>query len=149
MSIELYGTEAIGSLILRLVRRASRRLGLSEGLSLLLFLVVAVAGILGFTFYDSLARDARLRNPRHGIFQQMVGGLGLGAVSSPKWCLHAFDPRLESICYATVYPVPGSYAYCTYDAMVVTAFEASPIKSHSLLLRAPEDKGHGKASEAP
>ena len=143
MSIELYGTEALGGLVLRLVRSVSRRLDLSEGLSLLLLLAGVVIGIIGFTFYDSFARDVQLRNPRHTMFQQMVGGLGMGAVSSPKWCLHAFDPRLESICYATAYPVPGSYVYCTYDGIVVTGFRAQAEKHHLLQFSAP-DEGKGR-----
>ena len=139
MSIELYGSEALGGLVLRLVRGVSRHLGLSEGLSLLLFLAAAFSGIVGFTVYDSLALQAWLRNPRHTAYQQMVGSLGMGAVSSPKWCLHAFDPRLESICYATVYPVPGAYVYCTYDGMVVTGFRAWDERHHFLKLRPPEE----------
>ena len=143
MSIELYGTEALGGLVLGLVRRVSRRLGLSEGVSLLLFLAVAFIGILGFMIYDSFAFNARLKNPRHTAFQQMVGGLGMGAIQSPKWCLHAFDPRTESICYAAAYPVPGSYGYCPYDTTVVTGFGELSKRTNFMVLGAPRRKNDG------
>ena len=128
---------------LRLIQGLSRRLGLSEGLSLLLLLASVMILIIGFTFYDSFAQQARLKNARYGAFQQMVGGLGMGAVSSPKWCFHAFDPRLESICYATSYPVPGSYGYCPYDTIVVTGFGELGKRSHFLLLKTPGEEKDG------
>lgn len=143
MSIELYGTEALGHLVLRFVRGVARRLGLSEGLSLLFFLAGALICILGFTIYDSFALDARLKNHRHTSFQQMVGGLGMGAIQSPKWCLHAFDPRTESICYATAYPVPGSYAYCPYDTTVVTGFGELSKRTHFLVIEVSRGKEDG------
>lgn len=143
MSIELYGTEALGGLVLRFVRGVARRLGLSEGLSLLFFLAGAFICILGFTIYDSFALDARLKNHRHAAFQQMVGGLGMGAIQSPRWCLHAFDPRTESICYATAYPVPGSYGYCPYDTTLVTGFGELSKRTHFLVIGAPRGKNDG------
>lgn len=143
MSIELYGTEALGQLVLRFVRGLSRLLGISEGQSLLLFLAVIVVLITGFTFYDSYAHGARLNRPRSMAFQQMVGGLGMGAVSSPKWCFHAFDPRYESICYAAAYPVPGSYGYCPYDTIVATGFGELGKRTHHILLKAPGGEKDG------
>jgi hypothetical protein len=143
MSIELYGTEALGRLVLRFARGVARRLGISEGLSLLFFLAGAFICILGFTIYDSFALDARLKNHRHTAFQQMVGGLGIGAIQSPKWCLHAFDPRTESICYATAYPVPGSYAYCPYDTTVVTGFGELSKRTHFLVIGVSRGKDDG------
>ena len=143
MSIELYGTEGLGRLVLRLIRSLSRRLGISEGQSLLLFLAAIVVLITGFTFYDAYAQGYRLKNPRSMAFQQMVGGLGMGAVSSPKWCFHAFDPRFESICYAAAYPVPGSYGYCPYDTIVATGFGELGKRTHHILHKAPEGKTDG------
>ena len=144
MSIELYGTEKLGQLVLRLINGLSRRLGISEGQSLLLSLAVIVVLISGFTFYDAYTHGARLNRPRSTAFQQMVGGLGMGAVSSPKWCFHAFDPRYESICYAAAYPVPGSYGYCPYDTIVATGFGELGKRTHHILLEAPAENREGK-----
>ena len=140
MSIELYGTETLGRLVLRLIRSLSRRLGISEGQSLLLFLAGVIVLIIGFSFYESFAQEARLKDPESTAFQQMVGGLGMGAVSSPRWCFHAFDPRYESVCYGAVYPVPGSWGYCTYDTSVVTAFSELGKRTNRIQFKAPEGK---------
>jgi hypothetical protein len=143
MSIELYGTETIGRMFLRLIRAQSRRLGVSEGQSLILSLAVIVVLIAGFTFYDAYAFGARLKRPETTAFQEMVGGLGMGAVSSPKWCFHAFDPRYESICYAAAYPVPGSYGYCTYDTVVATGFGELGKRANHIILEAPAENKRG------
>jgi len=143
MSIELYGTESLGRLVLRFIRALSRRLGISEGQSLLLSLSVVVVLVTGFTFYDAYAYGVRLNRPETTAFQQMVGGLGMGAVSSPKWCFHAFDPRYESICYATAYPIPGSYGYCPYDTIVATGFGELGKRTHHIILEAPGEKKEG------
>ena len=143
MSIELYGTEGLGRLVMRLIGSLSRRLGISEGQALLLLLAVIVVLISGFTFYDAYAHGARLNRSRSMAFQQMVGGLGMGAVSSPKWCFHAFDPRYESICYAAAYPIPGSYGYCPYDTIVATGFGELGKRTHHIILKAPEGKNDG------
>ena len=143
MSIELYGTEGLGRLVMRLIGSLSRRLGISEGQALLLLLAVIVVLISGFTFYDDYSHGARLNRTRTMAFQQMVGGLGMGAVSSPKWCFHAFDPRYESICYAAAYPVPGSYGYCPYDTIVATGFGELGKRTNQIQLKAPEGKKDG------
>lgn len=144
MSIELYGSETLGRLVLRLIYALSRRLSISEGQSLLLSLAVFVVLITGFTFYDAYAHGTRLKNPRSTAFQQMVGGLGMGAVSSPKWCFHAFDPRYESICYGAAYPVPGSYGCCPYDTIVATGFGELGKRTNHIILKAPEEIQKGK-----
>jgi len=45
------------------------------------------------------------------LFQQAVGGLGLGATTAPYWDYSAFDPRLQPVCSCLSWPVPGIYPY--------------------------------------
>ena len=82
-----------------------------------LFLVVA-----GVVRYDSRqlvdsGSDGLLR------FQQMVGGVGLGAVTVPAWNFSDFDPRLQPNATDTLYPVPGGYGYSPDRMAMVSVFQ--------------------------
>jgi hypothetical protein len=55
-------------------------------------------------------------------FQQMVGGVGLGAVIVPAWNFSDFDPRLQPEAMDTLYPLPGGYGYSPDRLAMVSAF---------------------------
>jgi len=56
-------------------------------------------------------------------FQQMIGGVGMGAVTVPAWNFSDFDPRLQTESTDTLYPIPGGYAYSPDRLAMVSAFQ--------------------------
>ncbi|MDP6124543.1 MAG: hypothetical protein QGH20_02160 [Candidatus Latescibacteria bacterium] len=56
-------------------------------------------------------------------FQSLVGGAGMGAISTPMWCFLTYDPRLEAICTCIEWPIPGGYCYCPDHTASVSYFE--------------------------
>jgi hypothetical protein len=60
-------------------------------------------------------------------FQKMVGGLGMGAISSPIWNFINFDPRIQSVDDSTLWPIPGGYSYSPDRTATVSYFEEIPV----------------------
>jgi hypothetical protein len=58
-------------------------------------------------------------------FQDLAGGLGIGATVRPRWCFINFDPRLER-CTCTEFPLPGGYCYCPEHTGTVSFFTSNP-----------------------
>jgi len=56
-------------------------------------------------------------------FQQLAGGLGMGAVTTPVWSVIEFDPRLQSVDESTLRPLPGGYSYSPTGTSSVTCFK--------------------------
>ena len=75
--------------------------------------------------------DAVYWSPRSGddetrLFQRSVGGLGMGAASTPSWSIIHYDPRLQPIDDSTLWPVPGTFPYSPSAAATVVVFEELP-----------------------
>jgi len=66
--------------------------------------------------YPSTATTEMMR------FQQMIGGVGLGAVTVPAWNFSDYDPRLQPEPTDVLYPVPGGYAYSPDRPAMVSWF---------------------------
>ena len=126
MSLELFGTEVLGRLVLGFVKFIAKKLGISQGFTLLLVLAISTVSLCGFTAYDSTVTSSSLQNERVKAIQTCIGGLGIGAVNTPYWCLNAYDPRLEPQCYCTMEPVPAGYCYCPYHSSLVSYMEEIP-----------------------
>jgi hypothetical protein len=60
-------------------------------------------------------------------FQKMVGGVGMGAISTPIWNFINFDPRIQPIDDSTLWPIPGGYSYSPDRTATVSYFEEIPI----------------------
>jgi len=60
-------------------------------------------------------------------FQRMVGGVGMGAISSPVWNIINFDPRIQSVDDSNTWPIPGGYSYGPDRTATVSYFEEIPV----------------------
>ncbi len=69
----------------------------------------------------------RVQSDQMVVFQRMVGGVGMGAISSPVWNIINFDPRLQPIDDSTLWPIPGGYSYSPDRTATVSYFEEVPV----------------------
>jgi len=69
----------------------------------------------------------RIQTDQMVAFQRMVGGVGMGAISSPIWNFINFDPRIQSTDDSTLWPIPGGYSYGPDRTATVSYFEEIPI----------------------
>jgi hypothetical protein len=60
-------------------------------------------------------------------FQKMVGGIGMGAISTPIWNFINFDPRIQPVDDSTLWPIPGGYSYGPDRTATVSYFEEIPV----------------------
>lgn len=88
-------------------------------------------GIFVFATILAIAADQysweRVHSDQMVMFQRMVGGIGMGAISSPIWNLINFDPRLQPVDDSTLWPVPGGYSYGPDRTATVSHFEEMPV----------------------
>jgi hypothetical protein len=75
-------------------------------------------------------------------FQKMVGGVGMGAISTPIWNFINFDPRIQPIDDSTLWPIPGGYSYGPDRTGTVSYFEEIPV--NQLLIPPSPLKGEEK-----
>jgi hypothetical protein len=69
----------------------------------------------------------RIRSDQMVDFQRMVGGIGMGAISTPIWNFINFDPRIQSIDDSITWPIPGGYSYSPDRTATVSYFEEIPV----------------------
>ncbi len=82
----------------------------SSGLRLLIAtLVVVCLTVLLLSFEESCWSHSSLTEVL--LFQRTVGGLGMGAASTPAWNLLHYDPRLQPVDDSNLWPVAGGYPY--------------------------------------
>jgi len=113
----------------------------------LVFLVVLIALTVSMIAWDQYTWKS-LRSDQMVAFQRMVGGVGMGAISTPIWNFINFDPRIQPIDDSTLWPIPGGYSYGPDRTATVSYFEEIPINQFS---PSPppspprgEEKGEGK-----
>jgi hypothetical protein len=92
----------------------------------LLFLIVLIALTIFAIAYDQYSWK-RIHPDQMVAFQRMVGGVGMGAISSPVWNIINFDPRLQPIDDSTLWPIPGGYSYGPDRTATVSYFEEIPV----------------------
>lgn len=61
------------------------------------------------------------------LFQRMVGGVGIGAISTPMWNFINFDPRIQPVDDSITWPIPGGYSYSPDRTATVSYFEEIPV----------------------
>ncbi|PIV24050.1 MAG: hypothetical protein COS40_02875 [Deltaproteobacteria bacterium CG03_land_8_20_14_0_80_45_14] len=69
----------------------------------------------------------RIQSEQMVVFQRMVGGVGMGAISTPIWNFINFDPRIQPVDDSTLWPIPGGYSYGPDRTATVSYFEEIPV----------------------
>jgi len=91
-----------------------------------LFLAVLIALTILTITLDQYSWK-RVQSDQMVTFQSMVGGVGMGAISSPIWNFINFDPRIQSVDDSTLWPIPGGYSYSPDRTATVSYFEEIPV----------------------
>ncbi len=94
----------------------------TKGNILLVFCTLLLLSALFVLTMESL-RWQSISDKEMRWFQQLTGGLGMGAVTAPSWNIIDFDPRLQPIDESKLWPLPGSYSYSPASACSVTYFK--------------------------
>lgn len=92
----------------------------------LIFLIILIALTILAMAWDQYSWK-RVQADQMVAFQKMVGGVGMGAISSPVWNIINFDPRLQPIDDSTLWPIPGGYSYGPDRTATVSYFEEIPV----------------------
>jgi hypothetical protein len=92
----------------------------------LFFLMVLTALTVLAIAYDQYSWE-RIQADQMVAFQRIVGGVGMGAISTPIWNFINFDPRIQPIDDSTLWPIPGGYSYSPDRTATVSYFEEIPI----------------------
>jgi hypothetical protein len=70
-----------------------------------LILIVVTVHVVEYHSWKNRDRSDQI------AFQEMVGGLGMGATPAVYWDYQTYDPRLEPNCACELWPVPGGYPF--------------------------------------
>ena len=117
--------------------------------SYLFFLVVLIALTVLAIAWDQYSWK-RIHPDQMVAFQRMVGGVGMGAISTPIWNFINFDPRIQPVDDSTLWPIPGGYSYGPDRTATVSYFEELPVNQLLISPSPPpspprgEEKGEGK-----
>jgi len=115
----------------------------------LLFLIVLIALTVLAIALDQYSWK-RIQSDQMVAFQRMVGGVGMGAISTPIWNFINFDPRIQPVDDSTLWPIPGGYSYGPDRTATVSYFEELPVNQLLISPSPPpspprgEEKGEGK-----
>ena len=97
----------------------------------LFFLVVLIALTILMIALDQYSWK-RIHPDQMVAFQRMVGGVGMGAISTPIWNFINFDPRIQPIDDSTLWPIPGGYSYGPDRTATISYFEEFPVNQFFL-----------------
>jgi len=92
----------------------------------LLFLIVLITLTILAILWDQHSWK-RVQADQMVVFQRMVGGVGMGAISVPIWNFINFDPRIQPVDDSITWPVPGGYSYGPDRTATVSYFEEIPV----------------------
>ena len=82
---------------------------------------VCVVGVTVVILGDVMVSQHSHRDGQF-VFQQAIGGVGLGSVTVPAWNFSDYDPRLQQQKEDVLYPLPGGYSYSPDRLAMVTHF---------------------------
>jgi hypothetical protein len=94
--------------------------------SYLLFLLILIGLTILAMAWDQYSWK-RVQSDQMVAFQRMVGGVGMGAISTPIWNFINFDPRIQPIDDSITWPIPGGYSYGPDRTATVSYFEEIPV----------------------
>jgi len=89
------------------------------------FLLVLIALTISAIIWDQYSWE-RVQTDQMVTFQRMIGGVGMGAISTPIWNFINFDPRIQPVDDSTLWPIPGGYSYGPDRTATVSYFEEIP-----------------------
>jgi len=118
----------------------------------LLFLIVLICLTILAMAWDQYSWK-RIHSDQMVAFQKMVGGVGMGAISSPIWNFINFDPRIQPVDDSTLWPIPGGYSYGPDRTATVSYFEEIPVNQLFISPSPPpsplggEEKGEGRTNK--
>ena len=92
----------------------------------LVFLLILISLTVLAMVWDQYSWK-RLESDEMVIFQRTVGGIGMGAISTPIWNFINFDPRIQPVDDSTLWPIPGGYSYSPDRMATVSYFEEIPV----------------------
>jgi hypothetical protein len=99
--------------------------------SYLFFLTILIASTVLTIAWDQYSWK-RVHPEQMIAFQRMVGGIGMGAISTPIWNFINFDPRIQPVDDSTLWPIPGGYSYGPDRTATVSYFEEFPVNQFSI-----------------
>jgi hypothetical protein len=89
----------------------------------------------------------RIQSDPMVVFQRMLGGVGMGAISVPIWNFINFDPRIQPVDDSINWPIPGGYSYGPDRTATVSYFEEIPV--NQLLISPSPPPSPPKGEEKP
>lgn len=115
------------------------------------FLIILITLTIFSIAYDQYSWK-RIKADQMVAFQKMVGGVGMGAISTPIWNFINFDPRIQPVDDSITWPIPGGYSYGPDRTATVSYFEEIPVNQFFTSPSPPpsplwgEEKGEGKSN---
>jgi hypothetical protein len=111
----------------------------------LLFLLILI-GLTVLAIATDLYSWKGIQSDQMVDFQRVVGGIGMGAISTPMWNFINFDPRIQPVDDSTLWPIPGGYSYGPDRTATVSYFEEIPVNQLLISPSPPPSppKGEGK-----
>jgi hypothetical protein len=111
----------------------------------LLFLLILI-GLTVLAIAMDLYSWKGIQSDQMVDFQRVVGGIGMGAISTPMWNFINFDPRIQPVDDSTLWPIPGGYSYGPDRTATVSYFEEIPVNQLLISPSPPPSppKGEGK-----
>ena len=98
----------------------------SAGAGVVLATIVFAGAVALLLFMDAIRWSPVSGAAEMKLFQQTVGGLGMGAAATPAWNILHYDPRLQAIDDSNLWPIPGSYPYSPAAASSAVAIRELP-----------------------
>jgi hypothetical protein len=98
----------------------------SSGSKILLVSIALACMIVGLLLFGDGRQEFSSDTEQMRLFQRSMGGLGMGAASTPAWNVLHYDPRLQSVDDSNLFPVPGGYPYSPSSASAAVALREIP-----------------------
>jgi hypothetical protein len=86
-----------------------------------ILIIVTIAAIASDMYFWKKVQVRKMT-----VFQEMLGGVGMGAISTPVWNFINYDPRIQPVDDSITWPVPGGYSYGPDRTATVSYFEEIP-----------------------